>query len=152
MSLPRRFTGSLYLQKPYPEGFRKTTLYRSRARERGRDTERHRERNCTEDRQIWKTYRRLRSDRTEMFHARRFVGDQLRKSALLDSDCSLQLRIRWSLELVWVFCSCCTKSFWFVCFLSFSVGCCCCCLRDFCARSSGGRRRRKLRRERSCVV
>jgi hypothetical protein len=40
VSLPRRFTGSLYLQKPYPEGFRKTTLYRSRARERGRERER----------------------------------------------------------------------------------------------------------------
>jgi hypothetical protein len=48
------------------------TLYLVGARERRREREK---KNYTEDQQIWKTYRCLRLNHTETFHARRFVGD-----------------------------------------------------------------------------
>lgn len=50
-----------------------------------------------------------------------------------------------------MFCSCSTKFFWFICFLSFPVVCCCC-LRDFCARSSRGKKEEEEVEERKEFV
>jgi hypothetical protein len=80
--------------KPTRRGSERRANPIPRSREKEREGGREGEKNWTEDRRIWKTYRCLRLNRIEMFHARRFVGDQLRKIALLDSDCSLQLWIQ----------------------------------------------------------